>query len=258
MNVVAYVIHLQRSASRMEAVRDLQDRCPVPTIVQDAVDGALLDDSLISHCYSRSLFAPRYPFTLRPAEIGIFLSHRSCWRRMIDEGADAALILEDDVGLSSEFDQAFSLACEHVHELGIIQFQVRKFRGEARPVVVSAGVSGPRIHEHVVVPLGAVAQLVSRKAADRLMEVTEVFDRPVDTFLQLRNITGQRMYSMYSSGVAHTSKAMGGTTIHTGGKRAGFLEREVKRFIYRSRVRRLSRRYWNSEILGSNCETGRI
>ena len=65
MNVVAYVIHLQRSASRMEAVRDLQDRCPVPTIVQDAVDGALLDDTFISHCYSRSLFAPKYPFTLR-------------------------------------------------------------------------------------------------------------------------------------------------------------------------------------------------
>ena len=252
MNVVAYVIHLQRSASRMEAVRDLQDRCPVPTIVQDAVDGELLDDPFISHCYSRSLFAPKYPFTLRPAEIGIFLSHRSCWRRMIDEGADAALILEDDAGLSSEFDQAFSLASEHVHELGVIQFPVRNLRGEARSVLPPKGSSGPRIHEHVVVPLRAIAQLVSRDAAKRLLETTARFDRPVDTLLQLRNITGQRVYSMYSAGVVDTSSAIGGTTIHTGSKQGGFLEREVKRFIYRSRVRRLSRRYWNSTILRSN------
>ena len=252
MNVLAYVIHLRRSISRLDAVRDLQARCPVQVFVQDAIDGSLLDESSITSCYTRSLLSPKYPFSLRPAEIAIFLSHRSCWRRMIDEGADAALILEDDVGLSSEFDDAFSLACEHIHDLGVVQFQFRKFRGEARTAVVPAGVSGLRIHEHVVVPLGAVAQLVSKEAAERLMEVTGRFDRPVDTFLQLRKITGQRVYSMYSSGVVHTSNSVGGTTIHTGGKQAGFLEREVKRFMYRSRVRRLSRQYWNSEILGSN------
>ncbi len=251
MKVVAYVIHLRRSVSRIEAVKELQARCPVPTLIQDAVDGSLLDEQSMSSCYARSLFSPKYPFTLRPAEIALFISHRSCWRRMIDEGADAALVLEDDASLASEFDEAFSLASEHVHELGVIQFTVRKFRGKARTVVSSTGVTGPRIHEHVVVPLRTVAQLVSQEAARRLLVATERFDRPIDTFLQLRNITGQRVYSMYSTGVVHGTSEVGGTTIHTGGKQAGFLERELKRFIYRSSVRRLSRRYWNSEISGT-------
>ena len=251
MKIVAYVIHLRRSVSRLDAVKDLQSKCPVTTFVQDAVDGSLLDEASMSKCYSRSLFTPKYPFTLRPAEIGIFLSHRSCWQRMVDDGANAALILEDDAALATEFGESLSLAIQHVNELGVVQFPVRELRGEARSVLPSTGSSGLRIHEHVVVPLRAIAQLVSRDAAIRLLETTARFDRPVDTLLQLRNITGQRVYSMYSAGVLDTSSAIGGTTIHTGGKQAGFLEREVKRFIYRSRVRRLSRRYWNSEILGS-------
>ena len=39
-------------------------------------------------------------------------------------------------------------------------------------------------------PLRAIGQLVSRKAAERLLALTEPFDRPVDTFLQMSWVTG--------------------------------------------------------------------
>ena len=252
MKIVAYVIHLRRSVSRLDAVKDLQARCPVPISVQDAVDGSLLDEASVSKCYSRSLFSPEYPFRLRLAEIGIFLSHRSCWRRMVDEDVDAALILEDDAALATEFGESLSLAIQHVNELGVIQFLTRDIRGERRIVAQSTQISGPQILEHVIVPLKAIAQMVSRDAAGILLDATDKFDRPIDTLLQLRHITGQRVYSMHSTGVVDASSTFGGTTIHTGDKKTGFLERELKRFMYRSRVRRLSRRFWNSEILGSN------
>src|ERR1700675_3936450 len=42
-------------------------------------------------------------------------------------------------------------------------------------------------------PLRAIGQIVSRKAAERLLAISTPFDRPVDTFLQMAWVTGVTM-----------------------------------------------------------------
>ncbi len=55
-------------------------------------------------------------------------------------------------------------------------------------------------------PLRALAQFVSNAAARRLLAVTERFDRPVDTFLQMSWITGVELLTFTPSGVYEISE----------------------------------------------------
>ncbi len=133
---------------------------------------------------------------------------------------------------------------KHVRELDYIQFPVRQVRTKTRTFGDSGGPANIRTVEPRVVPLGACAQLVSRTAAERLLEATQRIERPIDCFLQLRNITGQSIYSVIPSGVGDISRELGGSTIHAKDQQVSWAEREFKRFAYRMKVHRMSRRYW--------------
>ena len=86
--------------------------------------------------------------------------------------------------------------------------------------------SMPELLELLVVPLGMCAQLVSRAAADRLLAATSRIDRSVDTFLQLRETSGARVFTAWPSGVSEVSSELGGSTIHSRRKRELWLKRE--------------------------------
>ena len=47
-----------------------------------------------------------------------------------------------------------------------------------------------------VVGLQTTAQLVGRRAAQRLLDLTQKIDRPVDTFLQMHWVTGLKMQAI--------------------------------------------------------------
>ncbi len=246
VKTVAYIIHLERSTAREQNLADLEAMCPVPTQMHAAIDGHKLKQSELTDVYVKGQHWPIYPFSLRPAEVGVALSHRSCWKRALDEGVDAALILEDDVKLVDEFETGFLSAIEHIQELGYIQFRVRPIRGKIRLVRNFGTVKQRQLVEPSVVPLGMCAQLVSRTAAQRLLKATSRFDRPIDAFLQLRNITGQRVYVMQPSGVEEISDELGGSTVHSKIQKVSWINREFRRFKYRMEVRRMSKQYWDS------------
>ena len=94
----------------------------------------------------------------------------------------------------------------------------------------------PELLEPLVVPLGMRAQLVSRAAADRLPAATGRIDRPVDTFLQLRETSGVRVFTAWPTGVSEISSELGGSTIHSRRKRELWLKREWDRFAQLARA----------------------
>ena len=247
MKTTAYIIHLERSVNRDENLARMVSGCPVPAQVQAATDGRRLSNAEINEVYVRRLHRPVYPFELRRTEIGIFLSHRACWKRLLDEGGDAALIMEDDIGLNDNFLTGFGLAMQHIGALQFIQFPVRKVRTSVIASPIAEEVSGSvRILEPYVVPLGACAQLVSSAAAERLLRVTEKFDRPIDCLFQLRNVTGQPIFSVVPSGVGEISCVLGGSTIHVKDRQISWADRELRRFTYRLNVWRSSHWYMRS------------
>jgi glycosyl transferase family 25 len=93
-------------------------------------------------------------------------------------------------------------------------------------------------------PLRAIGQIVSRAAAERLLDRTLPFDRPVDTFLQMTWVTGQPLLVASPSPVSDVSLETGGTTVQR--KSLGFAERlrhEALRPIYRAQVLSYYRRH---------------
>jgi len=86
-----YVISLARSEDRRSHMSAQLDRTGMSYEIVEAVDGRTLDlrDANIVHPAADSSFSP--------GVFGCVLSHLKVYRKIIAEGLDAALVLEDDV-----------------------------------------------------------------------------------------------------------------------------------------------------------------
>lgn len=236
----AFVLHLARARGRRENAQALLADCGMPGEIWPAVDGAALPTDDLTAQVGAEIFAPTYPFALRPGEVGCFLSHRQIWAEIIRRDLEYALVLEDDVALdASVFPQALALAERNIAALGYIQLQTRPPRG---PAMLLDQDGRCRLTQPLVTPLRTSAQLVSRDGAARLLERSKHFDRPVDTFLQSHWFTGLRAAVVWPAGVRAISGQLDGSTIQTGRKPLGErLWREGVRMLYRRRVKGLSR-----------------
>lgn len=243
LNLSALVISLRRSTERAAQVRRIIDRCPVPCNVWDATDGAQMSAEQIAAVYQPKLHAPYYPFKLRPGEIGCFLSHRRIWQKMVDESIPQLLILEDDIEMMPNFDQSLQHAVESTPKDGYVQFQVR-------PLRIADGTRNddqrPQLLRPTVVPLRTSAQLITLGAALRLLHFTEIFDRPVDTAIQLTWMHGATVLVSSPQSVTEVSAAIGGSTIGGKRKRKPLLDnirREFNRTLYRHRIATSSKKF---------------
>ena len=105
----------------------------------------------------------------------------------MDSANNAALIAEDDVNLhQTHFKSAYALACEHLAN-GYIRFP-KNLTGPPFKSIASRGKTS-LVHP-AEIALGMQLQMVSRETAKQLLEATECFERPVDTFVQMRWLTG--------------------------------------------------------------------
>ncbi len=238
MNIHAFIIHLARATERRPQVETLRRSLPVPAEALEAVDSRALTEAEIAAVYRRRLHAPRYPFSLSRNEIACFLSHRKAWRAIVERGLDAGFVIEDDVALTADFPAAWRAAVAHLEPGGFIRFAFRD-REAGREVYRDDKV---RILAPRPIGLGMVAQLVSREAARRLLAATEQFDRPVDTTVQMRWVTGLQPLSVIPGGVTEISARLGGSTVQHRKSLTDKLAREILRPLYRMRVRAYSNR----------------
>lgn len=164
-----------------------------------------------------------------------------CWQKIVNEDLPHALVFEDDAVLDSAVTlSAIKEAERHIEKAGYIQFSTRS---APRDVVIVSENDGIRLLKPEVVQLRLTGQLISRHAARRLLQKTEVFDRPIDTFLQMHWITGIRPLIISPSGLTDHALEAGGSTIAGTKSAIERVGREVQRFAYRSRIRRLSKQH---------------
>ena len=241
MNIESYIIHLERAKLRKNNAKLLLKTLPCKGQIFHATDGMVLNSEVINESYRKNLFNPHYPFQLNKGEIGLFISYRNVWKDIVNRNLEAALIIEDDICIDyAQFKTAYDLAIKNISHLEYIQLQRRPPR---KPIRILEAVDNVCLYEQLVIGLGACCQIVSMNAAKRLLNVTTRFDRPIDTLLQLRYVTGQTIYSLYPSGITEISKAMSGSTIHTN-KNSFSLLREWQRFSYHRKVKNGSMTTW--------------
>jgi glycosyl transferase, family 25 len=238
---IAFILHLERAISRKANVEQLRARLPIESEIIAAVDGRELAQAELDRAYARRRFKPRYPFALTATEIGAFLSHRAAWRRIVDERLDFAFVFEDDAQIDAE------------QFMGLIEFVIAERAAwdyvllPAKPIRKGAAVArrgALALLRPDAPPLRAIGQIVSRAAAERLLDRTSPFDRPVDTLLQMTWATGQPVLVASPSPVRDVSRETGGTTVQR--KSLGLAERlrhEALRPIYRAQVLACYRRH---------------
>jgi GR25 family glycosyltransferase involved in LPS biosynthesis len=230
----AFILHLERATSREATVQSLMASLPVKSEVLAAIDGARLSAEGVEQAYARRRFRPAYPFPLTRTEVGVFLSHRAAWRRIVDDALDFAFIFEDDAQIDAS---AFAALLEFVtverRTWDYVLLPAKPIRN-GTPVVSRGGLTLLRPDAP---PLRAIAQVVSFAAAKRLLDRTLPFDRPVDTLLQMTWVTGQPVLVASPSPVRDVSLKTGGSTVQR--KSMSLVERlrhEAMRPIYRAQV----------------------
>ena len=237
----AFILHLERASSRLPSVQSLRASLPIESEVLAAVDGARLTQQEVDQAYARRRFRPAYPFALTRTEVGVFLSHRLAWRRIVDDGLDFAFIFEDDAEIDPP---AFAALTEFVtlerQAWDYVLLPAKPIRSGS-PVASRDGLTLLRPEAP---PLRAIAQIVSADAARRLLDRTLPFDRPVDTTLQMTWLTGQPLLVAEPSPVRDVSLNTGGSTVQR--KSMSLAERlrhEAMRPIYRAQVLARYRRH---------------
>ena len=235
----AFVIHLERAAGRRAQAESIMQRVGCESELLAACDGKLLSQEALDQFYpGHAIFQPSYPFKLSPVEIGCFQSHRTAWAKIVDKNLDAGIVFEDDVEIDEDvFQAALAFAQNHIEQFGYIQFQVRELPNDCRVVFEKDKVG---LYEPTVVPLRASAQLISRKAAQRLLAVTEQIDRPIDTFVQMHWLTKVAVGCVAPSGASDRTVETGGSTLSRKRSLVEKLRAEVLRARYRYTIKKQS------------------
>ena len=227
------IIHLERSLERKPQVSKLKKDLAFRTKVIEAIDGSKADNDF-SKSYTPRLLRPYYPFNLRSAEVACFQSHRKCWQEILDQGLEAALIVEDDVDIiDEEFMSAVKLAMKEIKMGDLIRLPVKPREKPRNSSVKRDNIS---IFEPTLVGLGTQAQIVTYDAARRLLESTKRFDRPIDVYLQLRWKHGVRILTLWPNGVREHSSSLGGSLIGKEKNDGNKLRRELLRPLYRAKI----------------------
>lgn len=119
---------------------------------------------------------------IAPTELAVSLSHRKTWQAMLDEGLPCALVLEDDVYLSSylpAFLEDIELDCD---ALDLIRIETRY-----RSIYLSASVTnkrhGVKLHRPLSFEWGCAGYVITAACARRLLAVEDWFAMPVDNMI---------------------------------------------------------------------------
>ena len=228
------IIHMPSSTARRPNADRLLLDLPDAQLV-DAVDGR--DPAQIAdvETFNGDLHGPSYPFALKPAEIGVFQSHRKCWQMIVDQEWDYAMIVEDDLAVSPP-DMARALALIDDHMTPDMYLRLPPKMREV-PARVIAQDGDMRLILPKRIGLQCCCQVVGRTAAERLLAGSTKIDRPIDTWLQMHWVTGQPVHALLPNGNAEIAGQIGGSTIQQKTRTSGKLMRELNRAWYRTRVR---------------------
>lgn len=232
----SYIIHMDGSTAREPLVAALRAVLPNAEVLP-AVVGRDLPAEDRARIYRPHKMKPFYPFDLSLGEIGCFLSHRRAWEKIVASGDDAGLIVEDDIVVGDDFAAVLALASGYVAPDRLIRFPLRDREEVSEPL----GTDGAhRVFRPQVIGLTTGMQIVGREAAARLLALTEVIDRPVDTFLQMRWHTGVDVVTLAPAPVRSAVTSKGGSTIQSHQSLWSEVMRSWQRMRYRAAVRRLS------------------
>jgi glycosyl transferase, family 25 len=166
-----YVISLPESERRGAIADDLAAQ----GITFEFVDGLRIGQEQMDRAYDRRRFRRRYGRNSIPNEVAAVLAHQSVYKRIAERQSSAGIILEDDAIPLPSFALLTEAVVSELRDGDVALLFERGDVLEARRGSVKLPAGHRLSYVHRREPLGAVATIVTRKAALRLLS----FGNPV-------------------------------------------------------------------------------
>lgn len=208
MKIKTYVINLKESVDRKEkALAETQKYPCLDVEWVEAVNGKTLSPVGVREQFNVMEFIYRNQRTLKRGEIGCTLSHRECYRRLLESEEEYALILEDDVVFFVQ---------ERVEDmLQKITDLLKKTTPHLITLLTDHSVyyrkKQQQIDNYSICKLwsawGTCAYLINRKAAKKLLSVSRPFIVADDfTYMKRQGILVEGIFPAFADGASSMGK----------------------------------------------------
>jgi len=101
-NIPIFIISLPKDTKRRQPLLNQLDQLGLNAQLFLGVNGATLSDEYLKECYDEAKALRLLAYPLTRGEIGCALSHLGVYRKIVEDGLNSALVLEDDVCIVDE------------------------------------------------------------------------------------------------------------------------------------------------------------
>lgn len=187
MNISAYVINLKTSQARKAYMEHLLSVYPCLDVqFIEAVDGRCFSDEQLCPFFDQDACVRRNGRVINPGEIGCTLSHRKCYRELVESGNIYILILEDDISIVGDVNTAFNDK--------VVEFM----RSDEPRILFLSGDYWYWRRKHITQvcwAVGSYAYFINRAAAMRVLEIDKPFNVADDW--DLYKTRGVKLYAVH-------------------------------------------------------------
>lgn len=182
MKFKIFVINLDSSVERLKSMQAQCDRLGLKFERVSAVRGCELSVHDKSKIYSLEQNLKKYDKVLNDGEIGCYLSHIKCWKKLIEEELDYALVLEDDGMLTDELPLFITKLAKSFEHWDYIHLS---HGSKVKPVIDSLDMGdGIWLQKTLKLNSTTTGQFISFKGAQKLVSSALPISRPVDMDIQ--------------------------------------------------------------------------
>ena len=183
-----YMINLLRRPERRERMHKLFKELGIRVETHDAVDGRILNQSVLEKLGIEIMAGYTDPYHNRPitmGEIGCFLSHYNIWNKVIENGFKSIIVLEDDVRFEPFFRQKVNYILKELKDLQFewdLVYLGRKRLAEN----AESWIDGSKYLVHAGYSYWTLGYILSRSGAKKLIEAMPLKQLlPVDEYLPI-------------------------------------------------------------------------
>lgn len=171
----SYLINLDRSTDRLEFFTRQAELLGIPFERISAVEGRRLSPDELSSAVSASFeFQP-----INAGEIGLFMSHKLAWQKLLASGEPHAAVFEDDAVMATTMKPVMDAIDHEVSDFDVIKLEttLRKVvcRKEHRTLS-----SGNVLQRLLSWHGGTAGYVISAPCAQRLLRLKEKLADPID------------------------------------------------------------------------------
>lgn len=179
MFIPVYLINLERSSQRYSDSKTALDKVNIKFEKITAVDGHTIDRDKLSISIDSDY--SRYHKKLSNTEIGCFLSHIECWKRLLQSDAKFALILEDDLFIKGKVVDALAEIKNIATDWDCIKLIEQPIKRRSLHIENTGDF---QLVTYDKIPSRTGAYVLSKSGAQKMLKKCNSIGRPIDIEFQ--------------------------------------------------------------------------